>query len=67
MNAKFSVFVICLEMIIYLLLYILHDCTFNFCKSPKLAHYLNNNAKYMKKINNKNEVHLSANLPVCTT
>ena len=29
MNAKISVFVICIEAIIYLLLYNLHECTFN--------------------------------------
>ena len=29
MNAKISVFFICVEAIIYLLLYNLHDCTFN--------------------------------------
>ena len=29
MNAKISVFVICVEAIIYLSLYDLHDCTFN--------------------------------------
>ena len=29
MNAKISVFVICVEVIIYLLLDNLHDCTFN--------------------------------------
>ena len=29
MNAKTSAFVICVEAIIYLLLYNLHDCTFN--------------------------------------
>ena len=29
MNAKISVFVICIEAIIYLLLYTLHDCIFN--------------------------------------
>ena len=29
MNAKISVFVICIETVIYLLLYNLHDCTFN--------------------------------------
>ena len=29
MNAKVSVFVICVEAIIYFLLYNLHDCTFN--------------------------------------
>ena len=28
MNAKISVFVICIEATIYLLLYDLHDCTF---------------------------------------
>ena len=28
MNAKISVFVVCVEAIIYLLLYDLHDCTF---------------------------------------
>ena len=28
MNAKISVFIICVEAIIYLLLYSLHDCTF---------------------------------------
>ena len=28
MNAKISVFVICVKAIIYLLLYNLHDCTF---------------------------------------
>ena len=28
MNAKTSVFVLCVEVIIYLLLYNLHDCTF---------------------------------------
>ena len=32
MNAKISVFVSCVEAIIYLLLYNLHDCTFNFQK-----------------------------------
>ena len=31
MNAKILVFVICIEAIIYLLLYNLHDCTFNMC------------------------------------
>ena len=29
MNAKISVFVICIKAIIYLLLYDLHGCTFN--------------------------------------
>ena len=36
MNAKISVFVICVEAIIYLLLYNLHDCTFNFFKKELL-------------------------------
>ena len=44
MNAKISVFVICVEAIIYLLLYNLHDCTFNsyftFITKEKL-HFLN--------------------------
>ena len=31
MNAKISVFVICVEVIIYLLLYNLHDCSFKIC------------------------------------
>ena len=30
MNPKISVVVICIEAIIYLLLFNLHDCTFNF-------------------------------------
>ena len=30
MNAKISVFVVCVEAIIYLLLYNLHGCTLNF-------------------------------------
>ena len=30
MNAKISVFLICVEVIIYLPLYNLHDCTFNY-------------------------------------
>ena len=32
MNAKISMFFICIEAIVYLLLYNLHDCTFNFIK-----------------------------------
>ena len=31
MNAKISVFVICVKVIIYLLLHNLHDCTFKRC------------------------------------
>ena len=38
MNAKISVFVTCIEAIIYLLLYNLHDCTF---KQNKLREILN--------------------------
>ena len=29
MNVEISVYVVCIEAIIYLLLYNLHDCTFN--------------------------------------
>ena len=36
MNAKISVFVICIEAIMYLLLYNLHDCTFNIHKKVSL-------------------------------
>ena len=39
MNAKISMFVICLEEIIYLLLYNLHDCTFKSKKSSKKFTY----------------------------
>ena len=36
MNAKISVFVICVEAIIHLLLYNLHDCTFkDLCRIPE--------------------------------
>ena len=39
MNAKISVFIICVEVIIYLLLYNLHGCTFNMgiLPIPKLS------------------------------
>ena len=30
MNAKISVFIVCVEVIIYLVIYNLHDCTFKF-------------------------------------
>ena len=33
MNMKISMFVICAEAILYLLLYNLHDCTFNLKKA----------------------------------
>ena len=36
MNAKISVLVICVEAIIYLLLYNLHDCTFNQKGGPSI-------------------------------
>ena len=36
MKARISVFVICVKAIIYMLLYDLHDCTFNFEKLAKL-------------------------------
>ena len=32
MNAKISVFAICVEAIVYLLLYNIHYCTFNFTR-----------------------------------
>ena len=38
MNAKVSLFVTCLEAIIHLLLYNLHDCTFN---RPKFLLFIN--------------------------
>ena len=38
MNARISVFVICVEAIIYLLPHNLHDCTFNVYKSVRKAH-----------------------------
>ena len=37
MNAKISVFVICVEAIIYLLLFNLHYCTFNWNRSIELT------------------------------
>ena len=41
MNAKISVFVICVEAIIYLLLYHLHDCTFkNFAKFLRMPFFI---------------------------
>ena len=37
MNAKMSVFVICVEVITYFLLYHLHDCTFSsIAKKPTM-------------------------------
>ena len=42
MNAKISVFVICAEVMIYLLLYNLHDCTFKrfLCKDKSSQNFL---------------------------
>ena len=37
MNAEISLFVICVEAIIYLLLYNLHDCTFKFVQVTTLV------------------------------
>ena len=44
MNAKVSVFVICVKAIIYLLLYNLHDCTFK-------ASVIRYNGNYQHKVN----------------
>ena len=38
MNAKISVFVICVEAIIYLFLHNFHDCTFNLVFKKKKTH-----------------------------
>ena len=38
MNAKISVFAICDEVIIYLLLYDLHECTLNSCITSNKRH-----------------------------
>ena len=46
MNAKMSLFVICVEAIIYLLLYNLHDCTFN--------NHVNNTVSSSRKTQTKN-------------
>ena len=37
MNAKISVFVSCIEAIIYFLLYNLHDCNFNYVKLGSIS------------------------------
>ena len=47
MNAKISVFVIYVEAIIYLLLYNLHDRTFNFKSYDVTVWFSNNNNKHM--------------------
>ena len=41
MNAKISAFVICVEAIIYLLLYNLHDCTFKVRIFIRCTNFLN--------------------------
>ena len=51
MKAKISVFVICVEAIIYLLLYNLHDCTFN-SKTSKRNRFEQSNNLFS---NNPNE------------
>ena len=40
MNAKFSVFIICAEAIIYFLIYNLHDCAFKGCTMYSLNYLL---------------------------
>ena len=47
MNAKISVFVIYVEAIIYLLLYNVHDRTFNFKSYDVTVWLSNNNNKHM--------------------
>ena len=51
MNAKTSVFVICVAAIIYLLLYNLHDCTFMFLQTIELSTVNNNIIKLVKSQN----------------
>ena len=43
MNAKISVFVICVEAIIYLLLYNLHECTFKYSEHLREENSKNRN------------------------
>ena len=54
MNAKISVFVICVEAIIYLLLYNLHDCTFKGSSTERLYQELGleslQNRQWFKKL-----------------
>ena len=45
MNVKIPVFVICVEAVIYLLLYNLHECTFKFCICDKLKTIVPTSAK----------------------
>ena len=54
MNAKISVFVTCLEVIIYLLLNNLHDCTFK--KSLGLDYYkFSSSYLHEIKVNSEND------------
>ena len=53
MNAKISVFVICVNAIIYLILYNLHDCTFklnDYVKSSSPSHVFYHQQKLMEQI-----------------
>ena len=56
MNVKTSVFDICVEAIIYLLLHNLHDCTFNHHVLPDInfngSCLINNNISISKKVIN---------------
>ena len=49
MNAKISIFVFCIEVIIYLLLYNLHDCT-NSNTILELEHNFNIFSKYLQPL-----------------
>ena len=53
MNAKIPVFVICIEAITYLLLYNLHDSTFNCVKEISRRFDLAN-GKYLSNMKNRN-------------
>ena len=56
MNAKISVFAICVEAIIYLLLYNLHDCTFKSRQIKRMVeseYYLNLESESKKRYKDK--------------
>ena len=55
MNAKISMFVICFEVIKYLLLYNLHDCTFKIQK--KKLQEIGSNKQKTKKQNKQTMEH----------
>ena len=59
MNAKISVFAICAEAIIYLLLQNLHDCTFKLQKYGILQHTFQ---KDHQLLHNLKKEHLTASL-----